>query len=212
MLHLVRATRLQATVGASLLNNSARAFSSSALSLKYTKSQREELELHGLQPPPKAPTLPYGAFVRDFYANGSGGDKVPVTQASAEIKEAWGKLSAAEKSKYQEEYKQARQRYQQEFETYMASLSKKDLNNVEKIIGRIRMPGGRQAATNKDGEPRKVSGYIKFSQDLRSSGKIDIEQWTGRDRVIEFAKEAGRQWKALDQSERDSWNQRAKGE
>ena len=71
-----------------------------------------------------------------------------------------------------------------------------------------------KSSTNKDGSPKKkrgTTGYLMFAKETRPEAKDFITtEDNPNPKPTEVVTEIAKRWKALDDEERDSWNEKAK--
>ena len=77
-------------------------------------------------------------------------------------------------------------------------------------------PKAKKATTNKDGSPKKkrgTTGYLLFAKETRPLAKNDItNDENPSPKPTEVVTEIAKRWKALEDDEREEWNEKAKAE
>lgn len=78
----------------------------------------------------------------------------------------------------------------------------------------VSMPAKKTKSIKKEDEPKKKkspTGYLLYANDTRASVKQSlIDAGTETPKPTDVIKEVAKLWKALQESERDSWNAKAK--
>lgn len=121
-----------------------------------------------------------------------------VTEVSKELSKRWKDLSDENRELYDKQAAEDKKRYEKEMEGYVPP-AKEEGDDEEQDNGKKRRK------PKAERKPRKPSGYILFGKDERKrikEGNPDMS-------APEVMKEIGAAWKALEDSERESWNAKA---
>ena len=100
-------------------------------------------------------------------------------------------------------------------ESRVAELEEQVKSLMEKLgTTKIKATKKQKSSTNKDGSPKKkrgTTGYLMFAKETRPEAKdfITTEE-NPNPKPTEVVTEIAKRWKALDDEERASWNEKAK--
>jgi len=100
-------------------------------------------------------------------------------------------------------------------ESRVAELEEQVKTLMEKLgTTKVNATKKQKSSTNKDGSPKKkrgTTGYLMFAKETRPEAKDFITtDETPKPKPTEVVTEIAKRWKALDDEERASWNEKAK--
>jgi len=148
--------------------------------------------------PPQMPTRPYFKFIKenkDFMSH------LPWSERQGLLGEKYEQLSSEEKSRRMKEFADEKIEYQQNYITYVSSLTPEQAENLKNKVPKTKEKSKKHLKTEQKvlekslGKPsRPVNGFVNFWLNMDSSEK----KYT--------IKEAGELWKLKSEKERNGLN------
>jgi hypothetical protein len=125
--------------------------------------------------------------------------RTTIFQLSSIISKSWKELSDAEKKTYVDEAARKTAEMQKEYDRWYKSLSSEQISVYNRIVALENKAGARKSFL-KDPNPPKhpLSSYLRFCKDVRKTLPKGLS-------FTEQAKELGRMWAELPQSEKDAY-------
>lgn len=146
---------------------------------------------------PKRPLSGFLLFGNDLRANNEDIKNLPVTQQAPAIAKLWKELNEIRRKEYSDKAEEAKAVYKKEVEEYAKTDNYRQFQKSVKESSEK----GKKKRTN-----TKMSGYRLFVKENKEN--IDKGLDTD-DSAKKYIAKCGLQWKALDESEKTAYNERA---
>ncbi|WVR06870.1 hypothetical protein IAU60_003906 [Kwoniella sp. DSM 27419] len=189
-----------------------RAFTTSTLSMAKKKAVDPTLPI-----PPRGPPSAYTLFFKKYVMDPSNAIKTPegklnMPALATNAGSAWNNLSTSEKSNYESEASSAKKSYESEYKAFWDSTTAETRAAIFAATGKeVKPPGGKKAykksIADRAGNPGKpLNPYLAFAKEVRDGQKVDLSAQQGeQDKVTHLARETGKLWKELDESEKQKY-------
>ncbi|GBB93203.1 hypothetical protein RclHR1_02130016 [Rhizophagus clarus] len=176
---------------------------------KTTKTKREKKEkenVHPIPEEPKKPSTAFTLFYRDFYhEEHKKNPEYRITKIAKLAGEEWLKLSAEEKSRYVNQYKENQDEFKTSHEAWLRSLTPDQIAQENKRRRMEMSRGGKKKTKLKllkhpDLPKKPKTSYIHFVVERMSNNNVG----KAPDRIKELASE----WKQLSDEDKEPYKKR----